>query len=199
MSKIDLLSDESLMKEYQRGREEAFVALYKRHAPRVYGFLLKRLRDRSLSDDTFQAVFLKVHQNRKNYDASLPFTPWLFTICKSVMIDGIRKSKRNLVVLNDFQIDQQVNQPLNQVNTGTPGELPEPPTLPSLSPLSEEQRRAIQYRYASDLSFEETAKQMNTTSANVRQLTSRAVRKLRSIVKDSSDRRKKQRQSFFFK
>ena len=180
MSEHDLLSDEELMKDYQKGNEMAFATLYSRHSPRVYGYLLKRLRDKAFADDVFQAVFLKIHQSRKSYDPSLLFGPWLFSVCKSVMIDSLRKRNRTLGMLDDSHS--------GHIETFA-AEAPIPSAaIPSLDDLPEVQRRAVELRYGNDLSFEEIAKQLETTPSNVRQLTSRAVRKLKSWVGSEKER-----------
>lgn len=45
--------------------------------------------------------------------------------------------------------------------------------------LDERQRIAVELRYGQDLSFDEIAEKLQTTSSNVRQLISRAIKKIR--------------------
>src|SRR5476649_2776842 len=87
-------TDEELMALYQNGDEQAFGMLYARHSGRVYGFLVNSLKDKALADDVFQSTFMKLHRARSTYDPSFPFIPWLFTVCRGVMIDHIRKAGR---------------------------------------------------------------------------------------------------------
>jgi RNA polymerase sigma factor (sigma-70 family) len=44
------------------------------------------------------------------------------------------------------------------------------------------QQKAIELRYAQDLSFQEIAKKLETSPSNVRQLVSRAVKQLKAVV-----------------
>lgn len=166
-------TDEELMVAYQTGFEEAFHILYKRHSSKVYGFLTAKLRDRSLADDAFQATFMKLHQSREKYDSALPFAPWLFTVCRSAMLDTLRvrqKSTRledlNPVALENAAMESPV----------------ETPALPDLKMLPASQRQALELRYIHDLSFDEIAARLETSSENSRQLVSRAVKKLRKLV-----------------
>lgn len=160
------------MAAYQTGDAAAFRVLYGRHSRRVYGFLMKSLRNQAMADDVFQATFLKLHAARGRYDATFPFVPWLFTVCRSAMVDSIRAAER---VREDAD-----SQTVERAAAEVVDEAPEHPDLPDLSALPEAQRSAVELRYAGELSFDEIARRLETSPANVRQLISRAVRKLRA-------------------
>ncbi|MEW6058414.1 MAG: sigma-70 family RNA polymerase sigma factor [Bdellovibrionota bacterium] len=169
MQGVESLSDEALMEAYQQGNGDAFAVLYRRHSAKVYGFLLNRLKDSTLVEDVFQAAFMKLHKSRLHYDPSFPFVPWLFTVCKSVMVDNIRKRRGIQEEIDPIAVEQAVAD-----------EPEEQPSLPSLTSLPEAQRKALELRYGQDLSFEEISKRLETSQANVRQLVSRAIKRLRA-------------------
>jgi RNA polymerase sigma-70 factor, ECF subfamily len=164
-------TDEELMKAYQQGDDQAFAQLYRRHSSKVYGYIRKSVADQAFADDVFQASFLKLHSARAHYDPSFPFLPWLFTVCKSVMIDSIRKRQSIQEDLNELAVEQAV---------AAAPEL-ESVALPELGSLPDSQRKAIELRYAHGLSFEEIAKKLDTSPMNVRQLVSRAIKKIKSL------------------
>ncbi|MGK5087605.1 sigma-70 family RNA polymerase sigma factor [Bdellovibrionota bacterium FG-2] len=166
------LSNEALMVAYQKGDLKAFEVLYRRHSGRVYGFLVGKLKGVGMADDVFQATFLKLHQSRASYEASYPFLPWLFTICRNTMIDSLRKNKRSIEELNPVAIEKA------QAPAGENTE--DWSAIPSLSTLPENQRQALELRYSEELSFVEIAQKLKTSPVNVRQLISRAVKKLRA-------------------
>ena len=56
MESLAHLSDEDLMTRYQNGQELAFEILFERHRGKVYGYLLKKLRDDVSADDVFQTI-----------------------------------------------------------------------------------------------------------------------------------------------
>lgn len=169
-SKIDSLTDEELMTIYQDGDEKAFNIIYRRHSGKVNGFLMNSLKNRMLADEVFQATFLKLHKSRHKYNPSLPFLAWLFTICKSVMIDTIRKKAS---VKEDYN--------LMALEQAEAPEVEQEKEIPDLSYLPEPQRKALELRYTKDFSFDEIALQLNTSPANVRQLISRAVKKMKAF------------------
>ena len=84
------LSDEELMLLYQKDDEAAFHAIYRRYSAKVYGYLSRKLQDPHHAADVCQNVFIKLHGSRAVYQASLPFTPWLFTIAKNALVDWQR-------------------------------------------------------------------------------------------------------------
>lgn len=165
-------SDEELMTAYQGGREEAFMLLYQRHSGKVYAFLLSRLRDRGMADDAFQAAFLKLHRSRGKYDSRYPFAAWLFMISKTAMLSALRTQKRTR---ENEVVDEGAL--LNAASVES-----EAVSLPDLGGLSMNQRQVLELRYSEELSFEEIATRLNTTPENIRQILSRATRKLKTLV-----------------
>ncbi len=168
------------MLAYQIGQEEAFKTLYERHQKRVYGFLMGKLRTAELADEAFQMTFLKLHQSRHQYDAKLPFTPWLFTLCRNAMIDTIRIRNRThrKEELNPIAIETAKTEATQE--TFHQGQSLE--KVPGLETLSPKQREAVELRYFEDLPFEEIAKRLEISPTNARQIVSRAIRALKKWI-----------------
>lgn len=165
----DASSDEELMQAYQNGIDGAFDMLFRRYSPRVYGFLMNRVKDRTQVDDVFQATFLKLHQSKGRYEARFPFAPWLFTVCKNALIDHNRKVNR----IREDGSEQQIVQAIDEspIETSSP--------LTSLDALPTAQRAAIELRYQNELEFEEIAERLKTSPLNARKLVSRGIQRLR--------------------
>lgn len=164
----DDCSDEDLMLAYQSGHYTAFELLYDRYKGRLFAFLIKKLRKQEEAEELFQLIFMKFHKSRDLYNPRLNFAPWLFTIAQNTLFDHYRKQKRILEDSNSELIEL----------------LPSPlvknfePT--SLDILNEQQRKAIELRYENDLSFDEIAESLKTSTVNVRQIISRAIKKIRT-------------------
>ncbi|MDO3378863.1 RNA polymerase sigma factor [Geoalkalibacter halelectricus] len=171
-----LPADEQLMAAYAEGDMQAFELLYHRHRERILGYLFNRLRDRDEAEEVFQTVFAKLHAARDRYREDIPFLPWIFTIARNALIDHLRKNQsvsRHLTFTDDAGVD--VADPRTQ-------RLPIGDALAELSSLSPGQRQVLELRFDQDLSFEDIALQLQTSSGNARQLVSRAVRRLRKIL-----------------
>lgn len=164
------------MLSYAAGDMEAFEELYGRHKSRVFGFLMGKLKDRSEAEDTFQAIFSKLHQNRHRYRPDIPFLPWLFMISRNAVIDHVRKkaARRKYMTDSGYPVESYADP---DQGLGSMDEV-----LSELSGLSESQRRALELRFSHGLTFAEIAERMQTSADNSRQIISRAVRKLRSLI-----------------
>lgn len=159
-------SDEDLMIAYQLGDESAFRELYKRHAGRVFSFIRSKSNDEAFAWDVFQSTFMKLHKSRSLYKNKFHFLPWLFTICRSEIIDAFRK---NSLRKEDLFLDVEKQRDYTHSD------------MPDLSELSPEQRKIIELRYKDDLSFEEIAAHLQTSPTNARKIVSRAIKALRKL------------------
>lgn len=160
-------SDEDLMTGYQNGSIAAFDELYARHAGRVYGFILSRLRNKDLSDDVFQTVFYKLHKFKSSYDPKYPFLAWLFTLTRNTLADFYRKRSR-IHETADAEILKRTAAPEREERS-----------LPHLKGLNQREELAINLRYLEEKTFTEIAEELSTSANNVRKLISRAVGKMR--------------------
>lgn len=177
------LSDEELMAAYaQHGDYSAFEELYRRHSRLIYGFLTKKLHGTAMVDDVFQATWLKLHRFRSKYDATLPFLPWLFTLCRNVMLDALRAGNR---------IKEETHENIGLLSERASARMPEevPDSIDVLrvnewkAALSPEQREVISLRFSEDLSFDEIAKRLRIKSSGARKISQRAIQKLRMLFK----------------
>jgi len=167
---LSALSDEELMVMYQAGSEEAFQTLYQRHSQKIYGFLRGRVWKDERAAELYQEVFLKIHRSKHLYNKSLPALPWIFSVTKSVLVDGLRvdkKARRDSELANTEIVDEKRS-------------IAEVTEL--LARLPENQREAIELRYVDEKTFEEIAIKLETTSENARKIVSRAVAKLKSFA-----------------
>lgn len=169
------LTDEKLMKAYQTGDAQAFETLYSRNAPKIYSYLCARLKRKELVDECFQMVFSKFHRMRHRYDSTYSVEQWLYVISKSTLIDHFRKEARGVPISSKNSIEE----------LDIPSEesliLEEQPDLP-LDALTPQQKQVVQWRIMDEFSYEEIAKRLNESETNIRQIFSRAVKKLRSLV-----------------
>lgn len=96
------LSDEELFVLYRdRDRPEAFEVLIHRYEGELYGYLRRYLGNRSLAEDVFQAAFVQLHRNRKQFVKGKKLRPWLYSIATHLAIDALRKAGREHAVSLD--------------------------------------------------------------------------------------------------
>ncbi len=157
------------MSLYQSSDEAAFNELYARYKGKVYGYLMCRLNNKAVADEIYQNIFLKLHRTRALYNPKYLFPKWLFTIVTTSLIDAYRSMGRhkmeelsenisiNCEIASDMDVDARLDK------------------------LSDDESSVIKLRYYEDKSFDDIAKILDTSQANVRQKVSRAVHSLRKI------------------
>ncbi|MAF77639.1 MAG: hypothetical protein CME60_05705 [Halobacteriovoraceae bacterium] len=163
------LEDEKLMELYKNGENMAFEVIYLRHKDRVYSYLDKRLSDKNVIEDIFQNIFVKFHNSRHLYSSEHPLLKWIYTICRSELLDSVKKSRKiKLVSINEDQLICETKEIDDKID------------LDSVKSLSEKEKLAIKLRYYSEEDFTDISKALKTSEANSRKLVSRGIKKLKA-------------------
>lgn len=165
------------MLAYANGNLSAFQTLYQRHKSRIFGFLLNKLRNKEEAEEVFQTVFVKLHTSREKYHEEIPFLPWVFTISRNAVIDHVRKHETYTKHVDSYTEHLELN---NDSETSNYNDF----DVDQLSCLTSSQRDALSLRFNEGLTFREIAEQTQTSVINSRQIVSRAIKKLRSLMKD---------------
>lgn len=72
--------------------ERALRAAYDAHSGEIFRFCRGQLRDAGLAEEAVQETFLRAWKAADRYDASVAsLRTWLFSICRNVVIDLVRK------------------------------------------------------------------------------------------------------------
>ncbi len=182
---LDSQSDEELMDLYRRGdsmAKTAFQLIFERYGGRVLMFLSRRVPNSRLAEDLTQEVFFKLHRSKHLYNSTLPFSPWLFSIARSVMLDHLKRRDLEDPVGDASNFDKFPTTTESQPATGLNSE----PSL-ALGRLPEAQSEAIRLRVYENETFDEIALRLSTSPDNARQLFSRGIKKLRSLLKNKED------------
>lgn len=91
----------SAMDRYASGDGAAFGELYDLLAPRLYAYLLRQTRNGTRAEDLVQQAFLQMHCARGRFIAGADVVPWAFAIARRLMIDGMRRGKREVLSSQD--------------------------------------------------------------------------------------------------
>ena len=86
------------MDRYAAGDASAFADLYDAIAPRLYGFLLRQVRNPTLAEDVLQQVMLQIHCARASYISGAQVVPWAFAIARNLVVDTHRRGKREVAL-----------------------------------------------------------------------------------------------------
>jgi RNA polymerase sigma-70 factor (ECF subfamily) len=154
---------------------DRFAAVYEEHVWRVYGFFAYRVRGRDLAEDLTQTTFEKALRAWPRFDPgrAAPAT-WLLAIARNVLIDHVRAARgRQTEELRD-----------DHHPTGDEPALIglDPLLAEALADLSARDREVLALRFGADLTGPEIAEALGLSLANVQQIQSRALRKLREAL-----------------
>ncbi len=99
MAPLNVSSDEKdLLLRLQQGDEVAFEAIYRKYSLRLFGFILRLVKDRDVAEDLLQEMFIKVWQNRSGIDLEKSYHTYLFTIAKHLVYNYIRRTSLKVQV-----------------------------------------------------------------------------------------------------
>jgi RNA polymerase sigma-70 factor (ECF subfamily) len=161
-----------------------FEDLVKEFLLPVYRYIFIRVRQRELSEDLSQVVFLKAFESSEKHPERKLELSYFFTIARNTLIDHWRKKKLEVVALDDAlsntlaSNDRPAGQ---QVDT----DIAMHEVLAQLEHLSEEYRQTLMLRFISNWTTEEIAQHLGTTAANIRQLQCRGLTKLRKLLQEN--------------
>jgi len=85
-----------LMIDGLRGDRRAHEELLRAIAPILTAYFRRRCGSGGLEpEDLMQETLIAIHEKRATFDASRPFTVWMFAIARYKLIDAYRKLKRS--------------------------------------------------------------------------------------------------------
>lgn len=93
-ARLDLDSDESLVKRAREGDFDAFEVLFDRHRLLVYRFAYQMVNKRDDAEDMVQEAFVRAYQNLHRYRDEAKFTTWLLRIVSNLCTDQARMGQR---------------------------------------------------------------------------------------------------------
>jgi RNA polymerase sigma-70 factor (ECF subfamily) len=152
-----------------------FASVYDEQVWLVYGFFAYRLRSRPDAEDLTQQTFERALRAWSRYDprrASIP--TWLMTIARNLLVDHLRADRQ----ARQQPLDEHTGDAVDDRHSlGL-----DPDLQRALETLGERERELIALRYGGDLSGPEIAELTGLSLANVQQIVSRSLRRMRASM-----------------
>ena len=157
--------------------ESDFARVYEKHVWQVYGFFAYRVRDRDLAEDLTQTAFEHALRAWSRFDPTRASElTWLLAISRNLLIDDRRRDRGDHAALDEELLSAL---PAADEAATTSLEL-----AVALDQLGDREREVIALRFGGDLKGPEIADMLGLSVANVQQIASRALRKLRGALGD---------------
>lgn len=105
----NLKSNKELLLLIQKDDRVAFYQLYERYCKRLYGFVLRYIKQKEDAEEIVQEVFVKIWESRIKIDAFSSFESFLFTIAYNTTISLLRKRSNETKYLEHLKSLQHIN------------------------------------------------------------------------------------------
>ncbi|HZK97203.1 MAG TPA: RNA polymerase sigma-70 factor [Prolixibacteraceae bacterium] len=109
-------SNSDLILLIQKDDRVAFYNIYERYSKRLYGFVLRYIKQKEDAEEIVQEVFVKVWESRNKIDANDSFESFLFTIAYNTTISILRKRTNEKKYLDHLKSLQQLTKSPNLID-----------------------------------------------------------------------------------
>ena len=180
------IDDKEVLSSYINGNESALNVLIDRHRSRIFGFIISKVKNVEVAEDIFQDAFIKVINTIKKgkYNEQGKFIVWVMTITHNLIMDYFRKQKKRRFIkpTNDFNVfDILGNGELNIEQKIVKEQI-----LSQIKLLKDElpveQRKILEMRYYSKMSFKEISENCNISINTALGRMRYAIINLRKII-----------------
>jgi RNA polymerase sigma-70 factor (ECF subfamily) len=185
---------ERALVERAPGDPAAFAELYDFYLPRIYGYLVRRVEERTVAEDltatTFERALVAVRSGAFRNDA---FGGWLYRVAGNALVDHVRRGRRYL------PLGIRASDADDADGTGSTGEDVDDRALAAftaaierdalaraLGELPQAHRRVVVLRYVDGLEGDELASALGCSKGTAAVRLHRALRALRAVMERES-------------
>lgn len=163
--------EERALVEAAQADPRRFADLYETHFDRVYAFVIRRVRDRSVAQDLTSQVFHDALANIGKFEwRGKPFASWLYRIAGNAVADHLcRVSREGEMPANVRAADVDFDDIERRARV-----------FRLVRELSEDQRRVIVMRFVEQKSIREIAEALQRSEGAIKQLQFRGIENLRA-------------------
>jgi RNA polymerase sigma-70 factor (ECF subfamily) len=160
-----------------------FSAVYDEHVWRVYGFFSYRMRSRADAEDLTQQTFERALKSWSRYDpARAGVATWLLAIARNLLVDHIRADRSG----RQQPLDELDRGHRALVDQGNPPDIGLEPDLErALATLATRDREIVALKFGGELTGPEIAQATGLSLANVQQILSRSLRRMRIAMDEA--------------
>ena len=163
--------------------DHSFTRIYDDHVWDVYGFIGYRVSSRADAEDLTQLTFERALRAWGRFDSRRASArTWLLAIARNLVVDHYRQESSDAGRREPRpELNGEAVPVLDRPSLGVSAELEA-----ALATLGDRERELIALRYGGELSGPEIAELTGLTLANVQQILSRSLRRLRGELEGES-------------
>ena len=184
---LETVTEARLVSEALAGSQSAFEQIVRRYQRPVISLIVRMVGDRGVAEELAQESFVKAFRNLGGFDVTRRLSSWLFRIAHNTALDWLRRSRPQVVSLDD---------PEEGASHGALAATTPPATDPverealgaaleaAMRALRPAYRAAVALRYEQDLSFEEIGQVLGVPEVTARTYVHRARKALAQSLTD---------------
>ncbi len=175
---MDTLSDNALMLKVKNGDIDKMGLLYERYHRQLYRFIFNMTRQKELSEDMVQNIFLRMLKYPGGFMGFGEFKMWMYHIARNAVYDHFRKVKRTPSHSDLTNWEEKIEG--EQFTDARLEKEQELKTLETaMEKLSDENRELLILCRFQELKYHEIAKILNTTEGAIKVRVHRAFNQLK--------------------
>lgn len=155
-----------LVEETLNGKIKSFEDLVSKYEIVVMRFIYSMIKDKQISEDITQEVFITVYNKLYTFDSKYKFYSWILRIAKNKCIDHIRKYSK----INETNIDETLGISSKEISPENIIEFKETKEIIRryINNLGELDKQIIMLRYSSNVTFGEISKILDISESSVK-------------------------------
>jgi len=172
------MTDEELVKIIRTSDQEQYSVIVKKYQDKLFRYANNIVNDESRATDIVQQTFIKAFINLNGFDTKKSFSSWIYRIVHNEAMNLIKKYKKEVSLLPDFDIpsNDNVEDEYNKEETAT-----EVKKCLKEIPLSYSEPLSLYY--LEDKSYEEISDILRLPVSTVGTRINRAKTQLKKICK----------------
>jgi RNA polymerase sigma-70 factor (ECF subfamily) len=182
-----LIDDEMLVAQFKSGSQKAFDELMKRYERRIFGYLLRSVRNYEDAEELTLEVFFKAYRALGSWEPKAKFSTWLYTIASNLSIDYHRsKSRKPVFMLEDEDVIEKrlvatdiSSNPEKHLEDKECGRI----IREAVDELSSKQKAVFMLTRYEGLQIKEVAETLGLAEGTVKIHLHRAMKKLQTILR----------------
>ena len=182
-----LIDDEMLVAQFKSGSQKAFDELMKRYERRIFGYLLRSVRNYEDAEELTLEVFFKAYRALNSWEPKAKFSTWLYTIASNLSIDYHRsKSRKPVFMLEDEDVIEKrlvatdiSSNPEKHLEDKECGRI----IREAVDELSSKQKAVFMLTRYEGLQIKEVAETLGLAEGTVKIHLHRAMKKLQTILR----------------
>jgi RNA polymerase sigma-70 factor, ECF subfamily len=177
---------DALLRQVARGDSDAFAAVYDLTKSRVYGLVVRVLRDAGYSEETTQEIYLEVWRTASEYNSARGSAlAWLLTIAHRRAVDRVRSEQagsRRESTYGAANVDPASGPRGDIVADSAIAGDERRRVVACLDALTDAQRQCIELAYYHGLTYAEVSQRLAANLSTIKSRIRDALRGLRNCL-----------------